>query len=217
MPIVPENERRNVAEIERGLLADRGGYRSVNDNVTRDGERIRCVWHNQVVTDDDGEVIRVFSQFEDVTDREERERELERTNAVLSTVFATLPYGVLVENANRRVLAVNDRLYELFGIDGDPEEAVGLDCERFAADVSDRFADPGGFIDRTNAIVAERRPVSNEVLTFADGGTVSRTYRPIDLPQGAGHLWLYRAGGGDGTVADGGGSDETGGNDGSGT
>ncbi|WP_080505269.1 hybrid sensor histidine kinase/response regulator [Halorubrum aethiopicum] len=204
MPIVPEEERRNVAEIERRLLADRGGYRSVNDNVTRDGERIRCVWHNQVVTNDDGEVIRVFSQFEDVTDREERKRELERTNAVLSTVFATLPYGVLVENADRRVLALNDRLYELFGIDGDPEDAIGRDCERFAVDVSDRFTDPEGFVDRTNAIVAERRPVSNEVLTFADGRTVSRTYRPIDLPQGAGHLWLYRRGEAGGSEADGG-------------
>ncbi|MFC5280152.1 PAS domain S-box protein [Halorubrum rubrum] len=211
MPIVPEEERRRVAEVERHLLADRGGYRSVNDNVTRDGERIRCVWHNQVVTDDDGEVIRVFSQFEDVTEREARKRELERTNAVLSTIFATLPYGVLVETANRRVLAVNDRLYELFGIDGDPEDAVGRDCERFAADVSDRFADPDRFVDRTNAIVAGRRPVSNEVLTFVGGGTVRRTYRPIDLPQGDGHLWLYRATAGDGGGARDGGSANGGG------
>ncbi|RAW44384.1 HTR-like protein [Halorubrum sp. 48-1-W] len=195
MPIVPDDQRRVVAEIERRLLADRGGYRSVNENVTRDGERIRCVWHNQVVTDDDGEVIRVFSQFEDVTEREERKRELERTNAVLSTVFDTLPHGVLVEDADRCVLAVNDRLFELFEMDGDPEEAVGADCERFAVEVSDRFADPEGFVSRLNAVVETREPVHDERLGLADGRTLRRTYCPIDLPRGDGHLWLYRAGG----------------------
>ncbi|GAA0523508.1 PAS domain S-box-containing protein [Halorubrum aquaticum] len=193
MPIVPEDQRRRVAEIERGLLADRGGYRSVNENVTRDGERIRCAWHNQVVTDDDGEVIRVFSQFEDITEREERKRELERTNAVLSTVFDTLPHGVLVEDADRRVLAVNDRLYDLFDVDGDPEGAVGADCERFAIEVSDRCVDPEGFVTRINAVIEDREPVYDERLDLADGRTLRRTYRPVDLPQGGGHLWLYRA------------------------
>ncbi|MFC5134216.1 MULTISPECIES: PAS domain S-box protein [Haloferacaceae] len=195
MPIVPEAERRRVAEIERGLLADRGGYRSVNDNVTRDGERIRCAWHNQVVTDDDGEVIRVFSQFEDITEREERKRELERTNSVLSTVFDTLPHGVLVEDADRRVLAVNHRLYDLFEIDGNPEEAVGADCERFAVEVSDRFVDPEGFVTRLNAVVETGEPVYDERLALDDGRTLRRTYRPVDLPGGDGHLWLYRLGG----------------------
>ena len=54
LPIVPEGERRHVAEVERQLLADEGGYHSVNDIVRKNGERRLTVWHNNVVTDEDG-------------------------------------------------------------------------------------------------------------------------------------------------------------------
>jgi PAS domain S-box-containing protein len=191
---VPEELHRHVAEVERRLRADAGGYRSVNENVRADGERIQCAWHNQVVTDDDGEVIRVVSQFEDVTERTERKRELERTNAVLSTVLDTLPVGVLAEDADREVIRVNRHLYDLFELDGDPSEAIGRDCARFAAEMSDMFDAPAEFVDRIEAIVDARRPVDAERIALADGRVFLRTYRPVDLPDGDGHLWVYREG-----------------------
>ena len=192
MPFVPDDEAQAVAEVERQLLANKGGFQSVNENVRADGERILCSWHNQVVTDDDGSVISIFSQFEDITDQEERKRELERTNAVLSTVFESMSAGVLAEDADRCVLTVNRQLYDMLGLDGSPAEAVGLDCERFAVEVSDLFADPDGFIDRVDEIVAAREPVTNERIDLADGRRLQRTYHPIDLPDGEGHLWVYQ-------------------------
>ncbi|MFD1571921.1 PAS domain-containing response regulator [Halorubrum laminariae] len=192
LPFVPRELHRHVAALERDLLSDKGGYSSVNENVRRHGERIRCVWHNQVVTDDDGDVIRVFSQFEDVTEKTERKREIERTNAVLSTVLDTLPVGMLVEDADRRVIRVNERLYDIFGLPGDPSDASGRDCERFAVEISDLCADPDGFVERVDAILADREPVEGEPIDLADGRTLGRTYRPIDLPDGQGHLWAYR-------------------------
>ena len=192
MPIVPDDEERTVAEVERQLLDNKGGFRSVNENVRADGERIRCSWHNQVVTDDDGEVISIFSQFEDITDREARKRELERTNAVLSTVFDSLSAGVLAEDADRCVLTMNQQLYEMLDLEGSPSEAVGRDCERFAVEVSQLFADPDGFVERINEVVAAREPVTNERIELADGKRLRRTYHPIDLPDGEGHLWVYQ-------------------------
>ncbi len=192
MPFVPDDEQRLVAEVERQLLSDKGGYRSVNENVRSNDTRILCAWHNQVVTDADGEVIRIFSQFEDITAQESRKREIERTNAVLSTIFDTLSVGMLAEDADRRVIAVNQQLYDLFGVEGSPEEAVGADCERFAIEVSGMFADPDRFLERINEIVDAREPVPNERIALADGRSFRRTYRPIDLPDGKGHLWVYR-------------------------
>ncbi|PAU83194.1 HTR-like protein [Halorubrum salipaludis] len=189
---VPEELHRHVAAVERELLSDKGGYRSVNENVRADGERIRCAWHNQVVTDRDGEVIRVFSQFEDVTEQATRKRELERTNAVLSTVLDTLPVGVLAEDADRRVIRVNRRLYDLLGLDGDPSAATGRDCARLAVEMSELFDDPESFVEGIEAIVDARRPVDDERIALADGRVLLRTYRPIDLPDGRGHLWAYR-------------------------
>ncbi|TKX75068.1 response regulator [Halorubrum sp. GN11_10-6_MGM] len=192
LPFVPEPEYRHVAALERDLLSDKGGYQSVNENVRSDGERIRCAWHNQVVTDDEDAVIGVFSQFEDVTEEEARKREIERTNAVLSTALDALPVGMLVEDADRRVIRVNERLYDLLDVDGDPETATGVDCEALAEELSAEFAEPEEFVDRIERIVEARRPVDDERLALANGGTLVRTYRSIDLPGGDGHLWAYR-------------------------
>ncbi|MFA1611467.1 hybrid sensor histidine kinase/response regulator [Halobellus rubicundus] len=191
LPIVPEEERRHVAEVERQLLSDRGGYQSVNEIVRKDGERRLCSWHNRVVTDEDGDVITIFSQFEDITEKRRQRRELERTNAIRSTLFETLPVGVLAEDADRNVLQVNDRLFELFEFSQSPEDVVGDDCERFAKRISGRFAEPERFVDRINEIIAEREPVWNEEVVFADGRALERSYRPIELPEGRGHLWVY--------------------------
>lgn len=102
-----ERLSRFIDQSPLGTIEYDEGFRSVNENVRADGERIRCSWHNQVVTDDDGDVITIFSQFEDITEQEARKRELERTNAVLSTVFESMSAGVLAEDADRCVLTAN--------------------------------------------------------------------------------------------------------------
>ncbi|SDY83653.1 hybrid sensor histidine kinase/response regulator [Halopenitus persicus] len=192
LPIVPPEVRRHVAEVERRLLADKGGYHSVNEIVTKSGERRLCSWHNRVVTDADGTVITIVSQFEDVTERRRQRRELEETNAVLSTLFDTLPVGVLAEDVDRTVLAVNERLFEILEMSGSPAEAAGADCQELAAAVSDRFDDPEGFLAGIDRRIADGEPVEGEEIRLADGRTVARSYRPIELPDGRGHLWVYQ-------------------------
>lgn len=123
--------------------------------------------------------------------RRDRERELEETNAVLSTLFETLPAGVLAEDTARDVIAVNQRLLELFELSGTTEEVIGTDCEQMAEQVSDLFVDAGRFVEGIDELVAERRHTENEELSLADGRTFERSYRPIELPNGDGHLWMY--------------------------
>jgi len=191
LPFVPEDERRNVATVERNLLVNQGGYRNVNDVVTKDGERRRTTWYNRVVTDGDGEVITIVCQFEDATDEYDRRRALERTNVLRSTLFEMLPAGVLAENADREVIRINDRLLDLFGLSAELDDVVGADCEALAADLADGFADPKGFVTRIERVVDARDPVWNEELVLDSGDALERSYRPIELPDGPGHLWVY--------------------------
>ena len=74
--IVPESDRDDVQKIVSLILENRGGYQHTNQNLRSDGEEIICEWHNRVVTDD-GEIIGVFSQFQDITDWKEDKRRLE--------------------------------------------------------------------------------------------------------------------------------------------
>ena len=140
----------------------------------------------------DGTVEGVVGVTRDITAQKQHQRELEQTNALLSTLFDALPQGVLVEDESRNVLAVNQQLFRLFELPGSPEGVAGADCERLAEDLSDIFADSEQFVERINELITEREQVDEEELTLADGRTFERTHRPIELPDGGGHLWVYR-------------------------
>ena len=137
--LVTEGSYENVDAVTDELAAAEGGYHSVDENVRKDGEKIVCEWHNRVVTDDDGEVVAVFSQFQDVTDRRNREERLRRTTARLEALFENSPDGIGVHDAEGTVVDANPQLCEQTGygeaeligmkiweVDAraDPEEAV---------------------------------------------------------------------------------------------
>lgn len=128
----------------------------------------------------------------DITDRKQRERELNRTNTVLRTIVESLPMGVLVESADRDILMANDQLGDTLGVPAAGDDLVGRDCDAAAEDVKDQFADPDAFIEGITERLEERAPVQNEELALADGRVLKRDYVPYTLPAGEAHLWLYR-------------------------
>jgi len=140
----------------------------------------------------DGEIEGAVGVAHEVTEQRAHQRETERTNELLSTLFETLPVGVLAEDESRNVLAVNERLFDLLDMPGTPADAIGADCEQLAGAVADQFEDGTEFVEGIDRIVDAGEPVSGEELALRDGRTVGRSHRPIELPDGEGHLWVYR-------------------------
>jgi len=131
--IVSSTDTGSVGEVVDALLENRGGYRSVNENVRADGEVIVCEWYNRVVTDDsegsgnpraDGDVVAIFSQFQDITDRIERERRLERSTARLEALFENSPDMINVHDTEGTIIDPNPRLVQKTGYDR--EELAGM-------------------------------------------------------------------------------------------
>ena len=143
---------------------------------------------------DDGEVEAVILSARETTDQRRRERERERVNALLSTLFDTMPVGVLAEDADRNVLAANQRFADHLDVPATPDELVGADCERLAAGAAGTFVDPDGFTERIDRLIADGDAVRDEELPLDDGRTFAQSHQPIDLPadDGDGHLWVYR-------------------------
>ncbi|WP_380680206.1 PAS domain S-box protein [Salinigranum sp. GCM10025319] len=170
-----------------------GEYVEFELDLTRpDGEPYAVAGSFRPVTDDDGEVVSIVVSDREITDQKRHERDLEQANALLSTLFDALPVGVIAEDASRNVLAANQQLFDLFGLSGTADDLIGADCEHLAGEVSDQFADPDGFVERIDELVAGRDRVNGEELRLRDGRTFARSYDPIELPDGAGHLWVYR-------------------------
>jgi PAS domain S-box-containing protein len=77
--------REHVERMGRELLAQKGGTRSTNDNLTKDGRTISCEWYNTPLVDESGQVLGVASLVQDVTERvalEERLRQSQKMEAV---------------------------------------------------------------------------------------------------------------------------------------
>lgn len=67
--IVPEVYHELVDVIMSDLLEKRGGTRSTNDNITKDGKTISCEWYNTPIIDASGKVLSVSSLAQDISDQ----------------------------------------------------------------------------------------------------------------------------------------------------
>ena len=66
--IIPDSTRSLVSEVWKNLLASKGGARSTNENITKDGKIILCDWYNTPLINECGKVIGVSSFVEDNTE-----------------------------------------------------------------------------------------------------------------------------------------------------
>jgi PAS domain S-box-containing protein len=135
----------------------------------------------------------IFASARDITERVRIEREVHDANSLLATLIESLQAGVLVESEQRRILHVNEKFCEMFGIPAPPQTLVGKDCSKAAEESRDLFADPEQFVCGVENTLEEQRPVVGEELALGDGRTFERDYIPIFVNERyRGHLWQYR-------------------------
>mgnify|MGYP003859576033 CR=1 FL=1 len=99
--ILPESAREAVDKVWAELLANTGGRRSLNENITKDGRTILCEWYNTPLIDDEGIVIGVSSLVMDITEQQRLAKQeqgnktqlQEVLNSMLTMVATLLPDG----------------------------------------------------------------------------------------------------------------------------
>jgi len=130
--LTPPEERDRVGDEWAALVGGRPPAPSVRTNARRDGERIRCEWHDALLRDEAGRLLGVLSMVADVTEKAHLERQLaaaQRMEAVgalaggIAHDFNNLLTGIA---GFSRLL--RDRLA------GDPEAAEDLDQILLGAD-----------------------------------------------------------------------------------
>ncbi|AUV82318.1 hybrid sensor histidine kinase/response regulator [Salinigranum rubrum] len=159
---VTERSYENVDAVTDALSKATGGFHSIDENVRKDGTHIVCEWHNRVVTDEHGEVVAVFSQFQDITERTERERELESIRRRLEAILENTTTPMFMKDDRGAYVFVNRSFRELFGLDD--EEIVGrTDRELFGESVDEE-------VMRNDRAVLERaEPVETEETVLIEG------------------------------------------------
>lgn len=67
--IVPDEAKPLIDDIWAALLQQKGGLKTTNENITKDGRRITCEWYNTPLINQQGEVIGVASLAQDISER----------------------------------------------------------------------------------------------------------------------------------------------------
>jgi PAS domain S-box-containing protein len=104
--IVPDEFRPHVDQVWQALLKIRGGERSTNQNVRKDGMMILCEWYNTPLVDERGTVTGVASLVQDITARRQAEEKLRESKE---------RYRTLVENAADMVFRTDNSGHFTFG------------------------------------------------------------------------------------------------------
>ncbi|MBN1584248.1 MAG: PAS domain S-box protein [Anaerolineae bacterium] len=129
--IVPVSVKESVDQVWQDLLTQRGGSRSTNENVTKDGRTIICEWYNTPLIDQDNNVLGVASLVQDVTEQsqayERRAQQVRASTEVAQEIAAAPALELLLE---RVVTLVKDRFgyyhVQLYRYEPDRNEMVLL-------------------------------------------------------------------------------------------
>ncbi len=99
--IIPDSMMVIVRRVWQDLLANKGGERSSNQNITKSGKLITCEWYNTPLVTAEGKVIGVASLVDDISERIEAQQELRKNQAHLEE---------LVEARTRELKELNREL-----------------------------------------------------------------------------------------------------------
>ncbi|WP_339102731.1 PAS domain S-box protein [Haloterrigena salinisoli] len=146
-------------DLQREMLAGETDVAELEEQLLTDDEPIPVVsrFRPLAIGDDVGRV----GVARDVTEREERKRELERYAEQLETLFDVLPVGVVVAEADGEIVEANDVAHEIWG--GDVFDAGSVDeYERYPV----RWADSGEPVEPEEMTLA--RVTAGEEVTEPD-------------------------------------------------
>jgi len=82
--ILPEDVREQVNMVFQNVLTGRGGERSMNENITKNGKRILCDWYNTVLKTIDGKITGVASLVNDITERKKTQEMMIQSEKMMS-------------------------------------------------------------------------------------------------------------------------------------
>jgi PAS domain S-box-containing protein len=149
--LVPAPAREAVIDVFRALLARRGGERSINSNLTKDGRVILCDWYNTALVDDTGRVMGVASIIDDITERRQTEDALKLSETRFRNLIENAPDAIAVYPPDdRRLVYANPAFASLLGYDV-PQEMLGSSIDVFI------HAEDRPILERRRARLAEAR------------------------------------------------------------
>jgi len=108
-------------------------------------------------------------------------------------LIKNLNNGILVEDANRKIVLVNHLFCQMMNLSLDPDRMIGMDCGEAADTLKLLFKDSDIILQRVEELIARRELVTGDELYMLDGKILVRDYIPIYVDnEFKGNLWKFQ-------------------------
>jgi PAS domain S-box-containing protein len=165
----------------------------LGESVTYEAEWKGRVFQSHVepLRNADGGIRGVVGVAFDITERKSALAELERSVALLEATIDATADGILVVDANGRMVHFNRRFVDMWRI---PAEIVeSRDENRAMGFVLDQLKDPAAFVKKVMTVYAQPGAASHDVVELADGRLIERDSLPQEVDgKTVGRVWSFR-------------------------
>jgi PAS domain S-box-containing protein len=127
--ILPEEIKEVINGIFRDLISEKGGTRSTNENITKDGRQIICDWYNTTLKDADGKVVGVASLVHDITERKRAEEALRDSQEKYRTMLENIEDGYYEADLQGNFTFFNESMCRILGYTA--EEMMGMNNRKY--------------------------------------------------------------------------------------
>jgi PAS domain S-box-containing protein len=115
-PVIPEEKREGHDSLRERAFSGESFSQVELRRRTKDGTQVDVTLSTAPLYDADGELIEVVAFLEDITDRKQRERELERTKDLLEKAQETASIGGWEVDFERGTQRWTDEVYRIHGL-----------------------------------------------------------------------------------------------------
>ncbi|MEG3899909.1 ATP-binding protein [Microcoleus sp. SVA1_B6] len=144
--IVPKAIQAQLEGVSIDIISQQGGNYIINENLTKDGKTIICVWYNNALVNADGELIGVASLADYITDRKVAELALQQKSLALENALNNLQQAQIQIVQSEKMSALGNLVA---GVAHEINNPVGCIIGNFGA-VQDSINDLFGLIDLYN-------------------------------------------------------------------
>jgi diguanylate cyclase (GGDEF)-like protein/PAS domain S-box-containing protein len=112
---IPENERKEVAEVFDRLTESHNLTMNENSLLSKDGREVLVEWYGRPILKENDEVDFFFGIGIDITERRAAEEALRVEKAYFEQLFESAPEAVALVDNNSNIYRVNSEFTEMFG------------------------------------------------------------------------------------------------------
>ena len=187
----PGDLASDVEAFTRLTAGELGSYETEKRYLRSDGGTIWALKTVTPVRDCDGQVQRLFSQMQDISERKRAEDAAAQSVSLLQATLNSTADGLLVVDLDGQIASYNEEFVRMWRIprsiveSGDDDLAISF--------VLDQLTDPEAFERKVRQLYASPHAESYDLLEFKDGRVFERYSQPQLIDgESVGRVWSFR-------------------------